>query len=69
MALNKGFNIKEYHSNNDIFASAEFKEHCAQQEQCYSFSGVRAKRQNGIAERNIKIVAQWAVLSKERSKD
>jgi hypothetical protein len=27
MALNKGFNIKEYHSNNGIFALAEFKEH------------------------------------------
>jgi hypothetical protein len=29
MALDKGFNIKEYHSNNCIFALVEFKEHCA----------------------------------------
>jgi hypothetical protein len=43
-----------------MFASADFKEHCAQQEQSYSFSGVGAKHQNGIAECNIKTVTQWA---------
>jgi hypothetical protein len=60
MALDKGFKIKRYHSDNGIFASAEFKQHCALQHQNYSFSGVGAKHQNGIAERNIKTVAQWA---------
>ncbi len=31
-----------------------------QQQQKFSFSGVGAKHQNGIAERNIKTVTQWA---------
>jgi hypothetical protein len=60
MALEKGFSIKEYHPDNGIFVFVEFKEHCVQQEQDYSFSGVGAKHQNGIAERNINTVAQWA---------
>ncbi len=60
MALDKGFTIKRYHSDNGIFASAEFKQHCALQHQTYSFSGVGAKHQNGVAERNIKTVAEWA---------
>jgi hypothetical protein len=60
MVLNKDFNIKEYHSDNGIFALENFKEACAQQEQSYSFISVGAKHQNGIAECNIKTVAQWA---------
>jgi hypothetical protein len=60
MALDEGFKLKRYHSDNGFFASAEFKQHCALQHQTYSFSGVGAKHQNGVAERNIKTVAQWA---------
>ncbi len=60
MAQEEGFWIKGYHSDNDIFASPEFKNHCAQHHQKYSFSGVGAKHQNGVSERNIKTVAQWA---------
>ncbi len=60
MALDKGFKIKRFYLDNGIFASAEFKQHCALQHQNYSFSGVGAKLQNGIAVRNIKTVAQWA---------
>jgi hypothetical protein len=60
MALNKGFKIKEHHSGNGILASAEFKENCTRQEQSYSFSGVGAKHQNGIAGHSIKTAAQWA---------
>ncbi len=37
-----------------------FKEDCASLDQRYSFSGVGAHHQNGIAKRNIKTVAQWA---------
>ncbi len=58
--MEEGFKIKEYHSNNGIFSSAEFKEHCMQQHQKYSFSGIGAKHQNGISKRNIKTVTQWA---------
>jgi hypothetical protein len=60
MALDKGFKIKRYHFDNGIFALAEFKQHCALQHQNYSFSGVGAKHQNGIAKCNTKTVAQWA---------
>jgi hypothetical protein len=57
--MEEGFKVKEYHSNNGIFSSTEFKEHYTRQHQKYSFSGVGAKHQNGIAKRNIKMVAQW----------
>ena len=59
-AQEEGFHIKGYHLDNGIFASLEFKLHCAEQNQKYSFCGVGAKHQNGIAERNFKTVAQWA---------
>jgi hypothetical protein len=58
--MEEGFKVKEYHSNNGFFSSAEFKEHCTRQHQKYSFSGIGAKHQNGIAKRNIKTVAHWA---------
>jgi hypothetical protein len=60
MAQEEGFWIKGYHSNNGIFASPEFKNHCAQHNQKYSFGWVGTKYQNRVAERNIKTVAQWA---------
>jgi hypothetical protein len=37
-----------------------FKEDCALLDQRYLFSGVGAHHQNGIAEQNLKTVAQWA---------
>jgi hypothetical protein len=57
MAQEEGFKIKSYHSDNGIFATANFKAHCEHSHQTYSFSGVGAKYQNSIAERNIKMVA------------
>jgi hypothetical protein len=60
MAQDDGFRIKAYHLDNRFFAAANFQEHCKQQQQKFSFSGVGAKHQNGIAERNIQTVAQWA---------
>ena len=60
MAQEAGVCIKEYHSDNGIFSSHEFKKHCDPNNQQYSFSGVGAKHQNGVTERNIKTVAQWA---------
>jgi hypothetical protein len=60
MAREEGFRIKSYHSDNGIFACPEFKQHCSSQKQKYNFGAVGAKHQNGIAERNIKTVAQWA---------
>jgi hypothetical protein len=50
MARDEGFRIKAYHLDNRTFAAAGFQEHCKQQQQWFSFSGVGAKHQNGIAE-------------------
>jgi len=60
MARDEGFKIKKYHSDNGIFSSADFKDHCDSLQIKYSFSGVGAKHQNGVFEQNIKTVAQWA---------
>ena len=60
MAKDEGFKIQKYHADNGIFAKTEFKQHCDQNRIVYSFSGVGAKHQNGVAERNIKTVAQYA---------
>jgi len=60
MAIDEGFKIQKYHADNGIFASKDFKQHCDNNKIVYSFSGVGAKHQNGIAERNIKTVAQYA---------
>jgi transposase InsO family protein len=39
-AKDAGFKIKKYHSDNGIFSSKEFKQHCKSQDQEQSFSGV-----------------------------
>jgi hypothetical protein len=57
LAQKGGLNIKHYHSDNGVFSSNEFKTHCNARHIKYSFSGVGAKHQNGIAERNIKMAA------------
>jgi hypothetical protein len=60
LARQEGITIKEYHADNGVFASNVFKDDCDSLHQQYSFSGVGAHHQNGIAERKIKMVAQWA---------
>jgi transposase InsO family protein len=60
LACQEGITIKEYHADNGVFASNAFKDECDSLNQQYSYSGVGAHHQNGIAERNIKTVAQWA---------
>ena len=52
-AEDAGFTVKGYHTDNGIFASAEFREHCSTLKQSLSFSGAHAHHQNGIAERSI----------------
>ena len=49
--------IKKYHADNGIFAPQAFKEECDLKGQGYSFSGVGAHHQNGVAEQNIKTIA------------
>jgi hypothetical protein len=60
MAKQENIKVKNYHSDNRIFASTAFKNHCESQQQEFSFSGVGAHHHNGVAKRNIKTVAQWA---------
>ena len=52
--------VKAYHSDNGIFASDAFKTECTHKGQKLTFSGVGAHHQNGVAERNIKTISQWA---------
>jgi hypothetical protein len=54
LAQQEGISIKAYHADNGVFALNAFKEDCVSLDQRYSFSGVGAHHQNGIAERNIK---------------
>lgn len=60
LAREHGITIKQYHSDNGVFASAAFKDACAKSHQKLTFSGIGAHHQNGVAERNIKTVTQWA---------
>ena len=55
-----GIQIKSYHSDNGIFSSKEFMQHCNDLNQTISFSGVGAKFQNGVAENAIKTVTNMA---------
>lgn len=48
-----GRKVKAYHSDNGVFSSEEFKQHCEGLEQELTFSGVGAKFQNGVAEQAI----------------
>ena len=52
--------LKHYHSNNGIFASAEFLKKCKEDYQMQSFSGVGAQHQNAEAERSIQMVMYMA---------
>jgi transposase InsO family protein len=52
--------VKAYHSDNGVFASQEFKDHCSSQQQRITFSGVGAHHQNGVAERGIGTVSRMA---------
>ena len=63
LAHQEGFAIKSYHSDRGAFASAAFKGDCDSQQQTYSFSGVGAHHQNGIAERNIQATAQYVIAN------
>jgi hypothetical protein len=58
LAQQEGFTIQEYHANNGVFASKAFHDNCDFLNEKYSFSGIGAHHQNGIAERNMKTVSQ-----------
>ena len=60
LAKDVDVSIKAYHSDNGVFASKEFRNHCSSQRQKLSFSGVGAHHQNGVAERSIQTVSKMA---------
>ena len=49
-----GVTIENYHANNGIFACKAWKEACSESRQGYSYSGVNAHFQSGVAERRIR---------------
>jgi hypothetical protein len=53
-------NINHYHADNAPFGANEFKADIANQDQALTFSGVGAHHQNGVEERSIRTVTQWA---------
>jgi hypothetical protein len=52
--------IKEIHSDNGVFQSKKFRDHCENLNQKLSFSAVGAKHQNAIAENAIRTVCNMA---------
>ncbi len=60
LAFDDGIQIKSIHSDNGVFASNAFRDDCNVKSQKLTFSGVGAHHQNGVVERNIKTVSQWA---------
>jgi hypothetical protein len=59
-AADVGVTIRQFHSDNGVFSSNEFREHCARLGQTLRFSGVGAHHQNGVAERAIQTVTNMA---------
>ncbi len=56
-----GVTIKSYHSDNGVVYDATiFRNDCLAKDQSQSFSGVGAKHQNAVAERNIQTICYWA---------
>ena len=59
-ARNRGVRVRHYHADNGRFAEKLWTEHCAAQDQTYSFCGVNAHHQNGVAERRIRELQERA---------
>jgi transposase InsO family protein len=59
-AAGVGITIKAYHSDNGVFNSKAFKDHCEELGQKLTFSGVGAHHQNGVAERAIQTISNMA---------
>ena len=55
-----GIDIKHYHADNGIFTCKYWERDCIAKSQHTTFSGVGAHHQNGVAERYIQTLTQWA---------
>lgn len=52
--------IKCYHTNNGMFRTKPFWSACLQEKQAICYCGVNAHHQNGITERYIRTISEWA---------
>ena len=59
-ARNRGVRIRHYHADNGRFAEKLWTDHCKSHGQTYSFCGVNAHHQNGVAERRIRELQERA---------
>lgn len=59
-AASNGVKIKEYHSDNGVFVSDQFRADILRKEQMLKLSGVGSQHQNGKAERSIRTVFSLA---------
>eukprot|EP00804_Cyclotella_cryptica_P010321 CCRYP_012254-RA/>CCRYP_012254-RA protein AED:0.10 eAED:0.03 QI:0/0/0/1/1/1/3/0/1268 len=59
-AADVGVTIRQFHSDNGVFSSTEFCEHCTRLGQTLHFSGVGAHHQNRAAKRAIQTVTNMA---------
>ena len=60
LAAEYGIKIQGYRADNVPFGSAEFRRELENNDQTIDFSGTGAHHQNGVAERAIQTVTQWA---------
>lgn len=59
-AAQYGVKLQSFRVDNMPFASKEFRADCEAKGQTIDFSGVGAHHQNGVAERALKTITQWA---------
>lgn len=55
-----GIAIKNYHGDNGVYKTKEFRKDLADHKQTIQFSGVGAHHQNGIAEQAIRTISESA---------
>ena len=55
-----GVTVKHYHADNGIFASKAWKDSCQESRQSFTYSGVNAHFQSGVAERRIQELQETA---------
>lgn len=59
-AKSHGVLVRHYHADNGRFAESKWMNHCLRNAQTYSFCGVNAHHQNGVAERRIRTLQELA---------
>ena len=60
LAASMGHQIRHYHADNGVFASALWRTHCIAKKQGLTFAGVGSHHQNGLAENKIRLLQSQA---------